>query len=148
MSVQEKFEEVFGYPLEFKNEDYPDYLITLNPSHIVALVDISKFDKKIEWKPFVVKELPKDEDVYFEGKCLKVHFLKKIIEVINPNEYGFYKEYDRDKKCDTFVFILKYGSYGVMLPAAYPSESEKDKGKKKIQLTETIKKIPKDVLVL
>lgn len=144
MSLKEKFEERIGLPLEFRTEDYPDYIITLGPSHILALIDIDKFNKEVEWKPFIVKNLPEEGDLYFEDECFKISLIKKAMNTLNPKQYGLYKDYDRENDMNTHILVLKRANRGILIPPAYPKDDEV----KKIYLKDHIKEPPKSVFAL
>lgn len=144
MSIKEKFNELVGLPFEFEDDSFPEYIITLGPSRFMALIDLLKFPKKLDWKPFVMKGFPNKGHVYFDNECFNVTLIKKAIEVINPKEYDIYKEYNRDLKVDNYILVLKSGNYGILIGSAIPKEGEEEKKK----LEDYIKEPPKSVFVL
>lgn len=144
MSYKEKFDEIIGLPFEFDKENYPDYLITLNPSRAIALIDITKFGRELEYKPFVVKGLPESGYVYYDDVTFNTEFIYKAIDVINPMEYAFEEVYDSEVKRDTYRLILRNGNYAIMIAPAYPEEEDSEKR----MLESYIKEPPKSVFVL
>ena len=142
MSYKEKFDEVIGEPFELVG--YPDYIITINPTRVIALIDIKKFDKELNYKPFVTKGLPVEGDLYVDDVCFNAEFIQAAIEVLEPKEYGIDKEYDEEHKRDSKRLILKNGKYGIMIAPSYPKEEEENKKK----LDSYIKEPPKSVFVL
>jgi len=144
MSVKEKFDEIIGLPFEFEDESFPDYVITLGPSHFIALIDLHKFPIKLEWKPFIIKNFPDKGYMYFDNECFNVTLIRKAIGIINPKEYGVYKEFNRETKVDNYILVLKSGKYGMQIGSAIPQVPEVNKKK----LEDYIKEPPKSVFVL
>lgn len=143
MSVKEKFDEVVGLPFELEDETYPDYVITLGPSHFLALIDLLKFPKELDWKPFVVKKLPNKGHLYFDNECFNILLIKKAMEVLKPGEYDVYKEFNREANTDNFILALKNGNYCILVGSAIPRV---DEDKKKLE--DYVKEPPKSVFVL
>jgi len=143
MSVKEKFDEIIGLPFELEDNSYPEYVITLGPSHFMALVDLLKFPKELDWQPFVIKSLPDKGHVYFDNECFNVILIKKAIEVMKPNEYNVYKEYNRETKGNNYVLALKNGNYAILISSAIPKEEEVKK-----KLEDYVKEPPKSVFIL
>ena len=144
INYKEKFDEVIGLPFEFEEAGFPEYIITTGPSRFIALLDMKEYGKDLEWKPFVVKGLPKKGHVYFGDICFNVEFIHKAIEVLSPMEYAIQEDRLIDKKKDMYILILKNGNYGIQIAPAFPNEEEEDKK----ELVKFIKEPPKSVFVL
>lgn len=143
MSVKEKFDEIVGLPFELEDDSYPEYIITLGPSHFMALIDILKFPTQLNWQPFVIKSFPNKGYVYFDDECFNVILIRKAIDVIKPNEYNVYKEFNRDSNVDNYILALKNGNYGILIGSAIPQEDEVKK-----KLEDYVKEPPKSVFIL
>jgi len=146
LSYKKKFDEIIGLPFEFEEVGFPDYVITTGPSRFISLIDMSMFEKGkvLEWKPFVVKGLPKEGHVYFEEICFNVEFINKSIEILNPKEYAIQKDRLREEKRDVYILVLKNGNYGIQIAPALPKEVEENKK----EFEKYIKEPPKSVFVL
>jgi len=146
INYKEKFDEIIGLPFEFEEVGFPDYVITTGPSRFISLIDMCMFERGrvLEWKPFVVKGMPKDGHVYFEEICFNVGFINKAIEILNPKEYTIEKNYLREERKDVYILVLKNGNYGIQIAPALPKEEEEDKK----EFIKYIKKPPKSVFVL
>ena len=141
MSYKEKFDELIGEPFELVG--YPDYVITINPTRVIALIDIKKF-KELVYKPFITVGLPAEGDLYVDNVCFNAEFILAAIDVLQPKEYAIDKEYDEEQKRDSKRLILKNGKYGIMIAPSYPKDDEENKK----ELNSYIKKPPKSVYVL
>lgn len=145
MPYKAKFDEIIGLPFEFDKENYPDYLITLDPSRVIALIDLTKFGRKnLKYKPFVIKGLPESDYVYYDDITFNTEYIYKAVEVLKPMEYALDEEYDSEAKRNTYRLILKNGNYAIIIAPAYPEEEDKEKR----MLESYIKEPPKSVFVL
>jgi len=81
--------------------------------------------------------------VYFDNECFNVILIKKAIEVMKPNEYNVYKEYNRETKGNNYVLALKNGNYAILISSAIPKEEEVKK-----KLEDYVKEPPKSVFIL
>ena len=150
MSIEQKFEKNFGYNFILEEEEYPDYVISLGASNICALIDAEKFTKVIEWKPFTL--LPFNTNkygfiVYEEAWGYNVYFVEKAMETLDPDEYGFYVEYNFEQEADNVVLALKNNKY-IIIIAPRPFEKDEESGFKLYKWEDHVKKAPKSVFVI
>lgn len=142
--MKEKFEEKVGR--YFTIDDWPEYIITIDASNIMALVDATKFTKVQEWEPFNIV-IPFDEGyVTYEDESFNVAYIKEIIKILKPDEYGIYKEYCEEKDDDGLILALKRGNYAIILAPLIRLEAKKTLPE--IPLKSTLKKAPSSVMVL
>ena len=145
MSIKEKYVDVLGAAFEFEKESYPDYLIQLDATHNTALVDISKLDFEVEWKPFIIPEFPETQFVSYEKDDFNLELIQRAIEALNPDEYSIASGYDYTHEQEAHLLLLRKGNYAVMISCAIDLEGN---GASPITLESIIKKAPTSVLVL
>jgi hypothetical protein len=143
MSVKEKFDEIIGLPFEFRDDNYPEYIFAVGPSRFIALIDLAKFSRKLDWKPFVIRGFPEKGHVYFKDEAFSVSLIRKAIYVIKPNEYDVYKELNMETNVENYILALKNGNYGVIIASAL---GHQDQVKKKLE--DYVKEPPKSVFIL
>lgn len=146
MNIRENFKEKIGclFELEAQN-NYPDYALELEPSAHVALIDVTKFTKVKEWKPFVMAKIPLERGyLTHNGFGYNAVYVKKAIEVLKPHKYAFYKDYTIEFKEYSDILAFKRGDYGILIAPAFPGEDITDI----IPFESLLKKIAKSVFVL
>lgn len=146
MSIKEKFNKICGTPLEF--DFFADYIITLDAADNCALIDVEKYEKNIEWKPFVPLNLPKEGFLRYKQNTFNFHFINRAIEVLNPNEYYFRREHNKADKTYDYILILKNGNYAIMIAPCVDVKDIENIPEKEYDWEDIIKEAPKSVFVI
>ena len=146
MSFKEEFIEKMGEAFILDEETFPDYIIQMDASRHTALVEIEKLKFDIEWKPFTLKIIPEEALIKYDNITgFNAELIEKVIEILNPDEYGLYEDFDKVRNETNHLLVLRKGRYGIVVSPAW---LEKDDKREMILLEKIIKKAPKSVFVL
>ena len=147
MSIKEKFEKIIGSPFRiFEDGELPEYIHAVGPTRLMALVDTDKLTKVNEYFPFKVTIPFKKGYLTYEKECFNVRLVKQAMEVLNPDEYGAYKEHIEEKNDEAWILVLKKGNYAIMIAPALKIEHTSDWPE--VELKKAVKKVPSGVMVL
>ena len=147
MSIKEKFIKIIGEPFRvFGDDELPEYVITVGPTRFMALIHADKFSLIEKYEHFSVTIPFEQGYLSYENECYNVKYVKKAMEVLNPNEFGVYKHYIDDKGDEGWVLILKKGNYGIMIAPAVKIESTSEWPEVPIQ--SIVRKAPTGVMML
>jgi len=130
-------------------EKYPEYIISMGASTHCALIDMEKFQKAKDWKPFNPKPIKiKYGFIVYEDKWgYNAFYINGAIKTINPNEYSFYKDYEYQMEEDVVVLTLRNNKYAIII-APRVFEDEEISYWEKIQWNDFNRKAPKSVFII
>ena len=95
-SLKEKFNKKFGSGV-LLNETAAEYFHIVNTLGTVGLIKEDYLDD-IEYNPILMGVIPKNKHfASFEEYGYSISYIKKTVNLINPNEYGFHKDAGDDK---------------------------------------------------
>lgn len=132
MGIIEKFNDEFGIALDLENSEMfkNDGFLTMGASSVAILFDWREFEndelvlnktiEEINWKPFTLREIPKDDFKIFmetDKVGFKWFFIERAINTIEPNEYSVIES------AESHILALKNGHYVIMIA---PVEFEDD----------------------
>lgn len=151
MSLKTVFESVFGkaFEIHMHNTGF-EYVITMGASMHAALCDAEKLIemKNIKkFEPFSFLDNEADYLIYSEKFAFKRDYIKKSVEILNPNEYAIIYEYNTEDEEEQPILVLRNNKYAILITTRTGREDEEDVWKFE-NFQKCLKKVPKSVFSL